>query len=205
MSYIGQTIHTIQERLKDHCKISSNCRYLKNAIQKYGKDNFSIELICTCIDEELNEKEKYYIEQFNTVVPNGYNLKDGGNSSRHNDETKKKISESLLLNKNRVSARAQLGKPHTEEIKNKISESIKKTLNGTVPKGWVSVQEYAKTKWIPIIQLDSDGNYIERFEHSVQISDKINSNKGSIHNACKTGILHKGFYFVYEKDYIYED
>jgi group I intron endonuclease len=62
MSYIGQTIHTIQERFKDHCKPSSNCRYLKNAIKKYGKDNFRIELICTCVNEELNEKEKYYIE-----------------------------------------------------------------------------------------------------------------------------------------------
>ena len=204
-SYIGQTLYDIQNRLKGHCKVSSKCRYLKNAIQKYGKDNFKIESICECANEDLNDKEKYYIEYFNTIVPNGYNLKEGGNSSRHNEETKRKISESLLLNKDRLNARAQLGKPHTKEVKLKISESVKKILNGSMPKGLASAREYLKTKWKAIIQLDTDGVFIERFENSARIADKINSNRSSIHNSCIKGSLHKGFYFMYEKDYIGEE
>lgn len=202
MIYIGQTVNDIHTRFAEHCKKSSNCRYLKHAIEKYGKDTFKIELLCRCPDEELDKLEKEYIDKHNSLVPNGYNLKDGGNSSRHNEETKKKISESLLLNTDRVNARAQLGKPHTEQEKIKISEGVKKTLNGSLPKGWAAVQEYSKTKWIPIIQLDSNRNYLERYEHSVQIANKLNSNKSSIHNACKKGIIHKGFYFTYEKDYL---
>ena len=202
MMYIGQTVHDIQTRFSDHCKKSSNCRYLKHAIEKYGKDKFKIEVLSNCPDEDLDRLEKEYIEKNNTLVPNGYNLKDGGNSSRHNEETKKKISESLRLNTNRVSARSQLGKPHTEEEKLKISEGVKRALNNGRPVGWVNMEKHNKLKWIPIVQLDSNGNYLERYEHSVQIADKINSNKSSIHNACKKEILHKGFYFKYEKDYL---
>lgn len=202
MVYIGQTINNIDKRFKDHCKKGSNCRYLRNAIEKYGKDKFSIELLCTCPDEELDRIEQKYIEEYNTLVPNGYNLREGGNTTRHSAETKEKISKSLLLNTNRINSRTQLGVPHTEEEKTKISESLKKTLNGGCPEGWKNMQEENKTKWIPIIQLDLNGDYVGRYDHSVQIATKINSNKASIHKSCKTGNVHKGFYFMYEKDYI---
>lgn len=202
MEYIGQTINDIDKRFKEHCKKGSNCRYLRNAIEKYGKDKFTIELVCSCPDEDLDRVEQEYIEKYNTLVPNGYNLREGGNAARHSYETRQKISTSLLLNTNRINPRAQLGIEHTDEEKKKISESLKKTLKGGCPEGWKNMQEKSKSKWIPIIQLDLNGEYITRYDHSVQIANKINSNKGSIHKACKNAIIHKGFYFMYEKDYI---
>ena len=36
--YVGQTIHDVEARWKDHLKKGSNCRYLKSAINKYGVD-----------------------------------------------------------------------------------------------------------------------------------------------------------------------
>ena len=113
-SYIGQTIQDLDERWRQHKKINSNCRYLKSAIKKYGLENFDFNLICICFDNDLDKYECYYMNKYNTIVPNGYNLREGGNSGRHNEETKKKISETLKNKK--------IGKPLTIEMKQKISE-----------------------------------------------------------------------------------
>ena len=41
-------------------------------------DNFTFEILCICQKEELNDLEKFYIEKYNSVVPNGYNMTSGG-------------------------------------------------------------------------------------------------------------------------------
>ena len=121
--YIGQTIQDLNERWRQHKQSKSNCRYLKSAMKKYGIDNFDFKLICICFDNDLDKYECYYMNKYNTIVPNGYNLRQGGNSGRHNEETKKKISETL---KNRTDiVRCKIGKPHTDENKKRISESLK--------------------------------------------------------------------------------
>lgn len=50
------------------------------ALNKYGKDNFSVELLESCnSDEELNIKEIYYINKFNAVNSDEfYNIANGG-------------------------------------------------------------------------------------------------------------------------------
>ena len=86
--YIGQTIRTIKQRWGDHLrkqKYNKDNQYLYTAMQKYGKENFSIQEIeiikCESKDnllQLLNEKEVYYINTYNTRKPNGYNMTDGG-------------------------------------------------------------------------------------------------------------------------------
>jgi group I intron endonuclease len=98
--YVGQTIQPIDKRWKQHIdsahrKYKDNCRVLNKAIRKYGNKNFSIIVLEECNNEELDIKEKEYIQQHNTLVPNGMNIKFGGKSGRHNEETKKLISTSL--------------------------------------------------------------------------------------------------------------
>jgi len=85
--YIGQTTQILEERWKQHCKMRSNCYYLKNALKKYGIDKFDFKLICICFDNDLDRYEINYIEKFNSIVPNGYNLRKGGNSGKHHEET----------------------------------------------------------------------------------------------------------------------
>ena len=75
-SYIGQSIH-IEQRWEEHLYQSSGCSLLKYALHKYGKDNFSFEVIEECNQEELNEKEQYWIKYYDTFY-NGYNLTLGG-------------------------------------------------------------------------------------------------------------------------------
>jgi group I intron endonuclease len=81
--YIGQTIRTLEERWKDHCSGNSKCLAIKSAIDKYGADNFTIEPIDQANSfEELNKKEGDWIVAMNSLSPNGYNLKTGGDQPR---------------------------------------------------------------------------------------------------------------------------
>jgi len=41
---------------------------VKNALNKYGKENFKMELICVCFDEKLNKYEIDYINKYNSLV-----------------------------------------------------------------------------------------------------------------------------------------
>jgi group I intron endonuclease len=80
--YIGKTGLTIQKRFKQHIKDSAYTdgrekRPLYDAFNKYGIENFKIEQIEECNLEEVNEKEIYWINYYNTFH-NGYNATLGG-------------------------------------------------------------------------------------------------------------------------------
>ena len=82
--YVGQTTRTLEQRWIEHCSKSSGCVYLHNAIEKYGRQNFKVEQIDIALDqEELDYKEMQYIELYNTLAPNGYNLDLGGKGGRN--------------------------------------------------------------------------------------------------------------------------
>lgn len=52
---------------------------IKDAIAKYGKSNFSKTILCYCSKEDVDEKEKYYINLYNAVEDkNFYNCSEGG-------------------------------------------------------------------------------------------------------------------------------
>ena len=128
MTYVGQTVQILEERWRQHLTNTSNCRYLKSAFKKYGIEQFDFKMICVCFDEDLNKIEIQYMEKLQSIVPTGYNLREGGNSGRHNEETKKQISNTLkeaYKNNIYIASKPQLGKPHTEETKSKISLALK--------------------------------------------------------------------------------
>lgn len=92
--YIGQTIRTLEERWKDHCSENSRCFAIKAAIDKYGRENFIIEQIDQAIDLiDLNKKEGDWIVNLNSLAPNGYNLKSGGDQPRLCQESIDKIAK----------------------------------------------------------------------------------------------------------------
>ena len=81
--YIGQSIN-IQKRIHQHfwksqCQkdVSYNS-ILHNAIRKYGKQNFKWEVVEECSVDQIDEKQKYYIQFYNSLTPNGYNILTGG-------------------------------------------------------------------------------------------------------------------------------
>jgi group I intron endonuclease len=179
--YIGQTIVDLDERWRQHLKPNSNCRYLKASIKKYGVDSFEFKLICICFDNDLDNYECFYMNKYNTLVPNGYNLREGGNSGRHHEETKRKISETLKNRTDIVRGKSQLGKPHTEEIKNKISKALtgKKQKSETIQKRRELLIKHN------IFKIDKEtGEILEMFKGYVEAALNVQTSKGAIWNVC---------------------
>ena len=98
--YIGQTIQLLDKRWKQHIDASKreykdNCKVLNKALRKYGDKHFSIEILEECEREYLDERELYYIEKYDSIVPKGMNIKTGRSNGSQHEDTKKKISETL--------------------------------------------------------------------------------------------------------------
>jgi group I intron endonuclease len=102
--YVGQTIKTLAKRWSAHISVDSPCRYLRNAIQKYGISNFEIRpIVVVGTKEWLDYYEKEFIKLFRTKFPNGYNLTDGGEGQCGrftSEETRKKMSIAHMGNTN---------------------------------------------------------------------------------------------------------
>lgn len=81
MVYIGQTKQTLEERDKKHLSQLNDNTYFHRAIQKYGRENFILELVEDSIPfNQLDEREKYWINYFDSfyTTGKGYNLTQGG-------------------------------------------------------------------------------------------------------------------------------
>ena len=80
-SYIGQTIQNVKERFYQHCATKCSQAILNmvihKAITKYGKSNFTIEVIEEVESANLNDRERYWIKYYDSYN-NGYNSTEGG-------------------------------------------------------------------------------------------------------------------------------
>lgn len=98
--YIGQTRYTLGKRRAMHNnaagkigKCSRSNTPLHRAIAKYGPDNFEWSVVCECNNnEELNELEKFYINEFEALKKNGYNAMPGGGAGPWCQEAKDRAS-----------------------------------------------------------------------------------------------------------------
>lgn len=144
--YIGFTSKDINVRFDQHCN-RKNCIKMKYAIDKYGKDNFKIEVIANFIDRnDALLFENTAIKIFNTLHPNGYNLSEGGLAPKMSEETKRKMSKSQMgLQKGKIitlEQRLKMSKTRIERGIKLSPESIlkmietKKRNNKGMPEGF---------------------------------------------------------------------
>lgn len=138
--YVGITTRSLDRRWYEHRFVANSCgQLLAKAINKYGEQAFQIMPIASAKTlENLKEVEKDLIIQFQTKVPFGYNLTDGGDGvfgykhteeqkkhngdlkrgTKHSEETKQKMKIAHLGENNHF-----YGKNHTEEAKRKNAEA----------------------------------------------------------------------------------
>lgn len=113
--YIGQ--HKSSEFTENY---KGSGTALWNAINKYGWDNFKVEMIEECQSlEELNNREAYWTKFYNAVESDEfYNLVEGGNQPGFSDELR------IKLRKNHVdfsgSNNPMYGRHHSEETRKKM-------------------------------------------------------------------------------------
>jgi group I intron endonuclease len=117
--YIGQTKRLIKKRIREHSIAKGGCLALNNAIHKYGFNLFKIEILLEVNDELLDFYEVKFIDSYDSMYPNGYNIRSGGNTnSKHCEESRERIRKSKLGDKN-----PNFGKPRSENTKLSISEA----------------------------------------------------------------------------------
>lgn len=211
--YVGQTIDF---KNREHQWKLLKWRYANQSLtedrNKYGLDNFKTEILEECDNSKLDELERYYIEKFNTVYPNGYNTNEGGTINfKHSSETKKKMSEiakskkhtfkkghnpwnrgikmSEEFSKKCSSAKKGCkgffkGKHHSEESKKKMSDAKKGKQNTSLSK--------------IVYKYNSEGKLIDKYP-TTQIAGKENNcSQSLISLACNDGKIHKGYKWSYE-------
>ena len=105
-------------------------KIIKQAIKKYGIENFKKEYLVFCDKEDkLNWFERFYIRKYGSTNGNiGYNITKGGGGIlgyKHTEEEKKKISKPGILNPMYGKPGTKLGTHLSDETKRKISEAQK--------------------------------------------------------------------------------
>ena len=207
-SYIGQTIRDIEKRFQAHQYPSSGCVAVCNAIQKYGWEKVEKEWY-EIPDEDLNFYEEMLVALLGTLSPGGYNLMEGGGSKgRSSEETKKKISEANLGEKNHMYGKTGekacwFGKEHTEETKQKMKEAKtgeknhfygKKHTEETKQKmsesssgekcymyGKTGEKHHASKR---VYQYTLDGMYVDSFASSEEAAQALGKNDGTGISRC---------------------
>ena len=148
--YIGQTMRSMNVRVKEHLKKAGKetKNHFHNALYKYGIENFEIKILHTVKEEtkkdlveELNRLEMLEIEKHDSLE-NGYNSNSGGKryvlseslkkllSESHkgivfSDEHKRHLSEANTGNADLIASLK--GRVVTTETRRKISESVKRS------------------------------------------------------------------------------
>lgn len=161
--YIGQTRKTIEERFQMHIKKAKQHtnRYLYDAMNKYGYDNFIPSEIEECDDGLLDEREIYWIAYYNTTNKQyGYNMTIGGGGGD-----------------------TWTNNSHKEETSRKISEHNKgKHNNPEAIQNWIEAARKANTIEVNPIELKQD---IQNFISVEDICRKYNISRKTFYNKCK--------------------
>ena len=150
--YIGQS-KNISDRWRRHIYAlnlgTHENDYLQKSWAKYGQGRFSFSVLEECGETQLDDKERYYIEKYDTINREyGYNLKSGGQDvNSYTDEVKNRIRKGVKASYDDPNRRmiqkenalkqwadpsikqkilgennGMYGRHHTEESKRKISE-----------------------------------------------------------------------------------
>lgn len=99
--YIGQSID-IKSRWQQHRTRAQRDNYnsfLYGAMKKYGIESFNFIIIEECAEEELDEREIFWIAYYDTFK-RGYNMTTGGQSctTRNADKMRNKLPNGFCLN-----------------------------------------------------------------------------------------------------------
>lgn len=96
--YVGQTRGKVSRRWHAHVRDGRNKSPISASIKEYGKDSFDFEVIAFCeTNEQLAHAESFWIKELNTLSPNGYNLRGGGENKKEiTSELRKKLSDAAF-------------------------------------------------------------------------------------------------------------
>lgn len=176
--YIGQTHRTIDERWVDHCRERirerSKHRPLYVDMNKFGLDVFTINSIETVPNDQLDAREKYWIEYYHSNL-DGYNIALGGKGKplyKHND-----IISLIKKGKMTKEISKQIG--CSVYLIRQISFDNNLTLN--VVDNDLKIQMLDSK--IPVVQKDFKNNIVNVFTSLTEAAHWLSDNNNIIYSA----------------------
>lgn len=146
MFYVGKS-NNIERRFSQHLEGYQSATLLKRAINKYGPENFVLDILEECDEKDLNEREKYWISKLDARNRSvGYNIHPGGDGGdvcsamppEMYEEFCKKVSEGVtgrtwtdhqrevMSEKMSGKGNPMYGKHSSEKQKKAVSEAAKR-------------------------------------------------------------------------------
>jgi hypothetical protein len=80
MVYIGRTCN-FKRRMRQHASATSACALVRRAIQTYGFHSMTVKVLVVGTGENIRRSETALIASYNSLAPNGYNLRCGDTAS----------------------------------------------------------------------------------------------------------------------------
>lgn len=186
-SYVGKTEKTLKQRISAHCcRVRFGSKYaFHNAIRKYGIESFEWKILLSNISSEnIDTFEIEEIKKHNCIIPNGYNISNGGGGG---DTISNHPRKEEILGKMRI---ANLGKKLSTETKERMSVS---RLGNQNKKGYKETEETRRKKSqatkgrvSPLI-----GTHIDE-KTKMKISNAMSGKRKSETHKANIGLAHKG-------------
>ena len=197
--YIGQSCQSLDKRMNQHLSRAMTnydpSNHFHNAIRKYGFPDFSFEVIEDNIidNETLNEREKYWIEQYNSYY-DGYNSTFGGDCGLRRDD---KIIEALFRDGYTTKEICEITGYH----RSTVYESYKINNLQTENKDRKNAQTRERCSE-RVEQYTLDGKYIKTFPSATAAGQEF-GNQSGISSVCRqeeSALSIYGYLFKYEND-----
>jgi group I intron endonuclease len=90
--YVGQSVNC-EKRRKCYFQYNQRTQAIHKAIDKYGIDNFTFEIVEKCDKKDLNRLERHWIKTLDCIAPKGYNMTTGGDFFKHSDAARQNMSK----------------------------------------------------------------------------------------------------------------
>ena len=204
--YIGQSIE-IEKRWSAH-KTSKDDLVIHQALRKYGIENFSFEIIEECSKEELDKKECFWITAFNSLIPTGYNMVEGGSNGAalamripvYQYDLKGKLL-AKYEGVNEAGRINNLNGIHISECCRKQRQTAGGYFWSFFDKEKFSKNDIKDHRSCKIIQYDLSGKELARYDSAKEAANAVKGTAQAITKACRGGSKSSfGFQWKYDID-----
>lgn len=203
-SYIGQTTGSIDLRFKRHIqRLNSGSKYaLYEAFRKYGLKNFKVTILEEVNDLKLlTDREIHYINKYNSLSPNGYNMciGPGGSSTKAIKGKHLKTGNVIKFKSISEATKSGFGKVQLIAVLNGRKKTYKNHIWTYINKNFPKVERKKSKGSISVVRIDPKTDKQKIFP-SMLSAEKEGFDRGLISLCCQ-GIqpMHKNYIWKYKE------
>jgi group I intron endonuclease len=200
-TYVGSGVN-LAKRLGSYyndSELNRNSRPIKDALLKYGHENFTLEILEYCPQARLIEREQFYLD---LLIPE-YNILKYAYSLfgfKHSQESIEKLKAKIISPEHKeILSSIHKGKLVSEETRNKLAAATARYRkdNPLAPEALANIR--AKTiarEGVSVSVLNTQTNEIKEFTNQTEAGEFVGISRQAVYNAIKRGSLVSGVYRI---------